>query len=144
MSQLPISEPGETRISEPEGSLEAVAGAASLEDLAELAGRYPACLAAWAALGEAALAVGRTVDAYAYFRVGYHRGLDRIRKAGWRGSGRVPWAHEPNRGFLRALRGLQLSADALGERDEAERCQAFLRELAPDAPDLALPHSPAP
>jgi hypothetical protein len=85
--------------------------------------------------------VGRTVDAYAYFRVGYHRGLDRIRKAGWRGSGRVPWSHEPNRGFLRSLRGLQLAAEALGERDEAERCQAFLQELAPDAPDLALRHS---
>jgi hypothetical protein len=143
MNQLPISEPGETRISEPDGSLEEVARAASVEELAELAGRHPSCLAAWAGLGEAALAVGRTVDAYAYFRVGYHRGLDRIRKAGWRGSGRVPWAHEPNRGFLRALRGLQLSAEALGERDEAERCQAFLRELAPDAPDLALPHGPA-
>jgi Protein of unknown function (DUF3151) len=145
MSQLPITqpggEPGETRISEPDGCLEAVARAVSVEGLAELAGRYPACLAAWAGLGEATLAVGRIVDAYAYFRVGYHRGLDRIRKAGWRGSGRVPWSHEPNRGFLRALRGLQLAAEALGERDEAERCQAFLHELAPDAPGLALRHS---
>jgi Protein of unknown function (DUF3151) len=128
MSQLPVhgssgdaaAEPGETRISEPDGALEQVAAAASVEELAELAGRYPACLAAWAALGDAALAVGRTVDAYAYFRVGYHRGLDRIRKAGWRGSGRVPWSHAENRGFLRSLRGLQLAATAIGEHDEAD------------------------
>ncbi len=101
MSHLPITEPDETRISEPEGSLEALAAADGIEDTAELAGRYPTCLAAWAELGEAALAVGRTVDAYAYFRVGYHRGLDRIRKAGWRGSGRVPWSHVANRGQTR-------------------------------------------
>jgi len=136
MSQLPMTEPDETRISEPEGSLEALAAADGIEETAELAGRYPSCLAAWAELGEAALAVGRTVDAYAYFRVGYHRGLDRVRKAGWRGSGRVLWSHESNRGFLRCLRGLQLAAEALGERDEAERCLTFLRELAPDAPEL--------
>jgi len=137
MSQLPITEPDETRISEPPGSLEALATADGIEETAELAGQYPTCLAAWAELGEAALAVGRTVDAYAYFRVGYHRGLDRIRKAGWRGSGRVPWSHASNRGFLRCLRGLQLSADTLGERDEAERCLSFLHDLAPDAPVLA-------
>jgi len=136
MSQLPITEPDETRISEPAGSLEALAAAQGIEETAELAGRYPTCLAAWAELGEAALAVGRTVDAYAYFRVGYHRGLDRVRKAGWRGSGRVLWSHESNRGFLRCLRGLQLAAEALGEGDEAERCLSFLRELAPDAPGL--------
>jgi Protein of unknown function (DUF3151) len=136
MTQLPVTEPAETRISEPEGSLEALAGASGIEETAELAGRYPTCLAAWADLGEAALAVGRTVDAYAYFRVGYHRGLDRIRKAGWRGSGRVPWSHQPNRGFLRCLRGLQLAADALDERDEAGRCLSFLRDLAPEAPPL--------
>ena len=136
MSQLPITEPDETRISEPPGSLEALATADGIEETAELAGQYPTCLAAWAELGEAALAVGRTVDAYAYFRVGYHRGLDRIRKAGWRGSGRVPWSHASNRGFLRCLRGLQLSADTLGERDEAERCLSFLHDLAPDAPVL--------
>ena len=141
MSQLPITEPAETRIVEPDGSLEALASAATPAKLTEVAAAYPTCLAAWAALGEDALREGRPVQAYAYFRVGYHRGLDRIRKAGWRGSGRVPWSHEPNRGFLRSLRGLQLAAEALGERDEAERCQAFLHELAPDAPDLALRHS---
>jgi hypothetical protein len=135
MSQLPITqpggEPGETRISEPDGCLEAVARAVSVEELAELAGRYPACLAAWAGLGEATLAVGRTVDAYAYFRVGYHRGLDRIRRAGWRGSGRVPWSHEPNRGFLRCVTELAKAAEYIGETDEQVRCTQLLRDCDP-------------
>jgi Protein of unknown function (DUF3151) len=134
MSQLPITEPAETRIAEPEGSLEALAAAGTPEQRVAVAARFPTCLAAWAVLGEDALAQGRAVEAYAYFRVGYHRGLDRIRRAGWRGSGRVPWAHEGNRGFLRSLRGLHLAAAAIGERDEDERCAQFLTDLAPDAP----------
>ncbi|MPZ92315.1 MAG: DUF3151 family protein [Actinobacteria bacterium] len=133
MAELPITEPTETTIEEPDGSLEAVAKVDSFEGLAAVAGRYPECLTAWAALGEAALDEDRTVEAYAYFRVGYHRGLDRIRRAGWRGSGRVPWAHEPNRGFLRALRGLGAAAAAIGEDAEATRCAEFFAQLAPDA-----------
>ncbi len=77
---------------------------------------------------------GRHIDAYAYFRVGYHRGLDRIRRAGWRGRGRVPWSHEPNRGFLKSLEGLGRAATAIGEDDEAVRCREFLADLAPDFP----------
>ena len=80
------------------------------------------------------MADGKPVEAYAYFRVGYHRGLDRIRKAGWRGEGHIPWAHEPNRGFLRSLQGLSLAAGAIGESDEAIRCRDFFKALAPDAP----------
>ena len=133
MAELPITEPANTTIEEPEGSLEAVAAADSPEDLAEVAARYPECLTAWAALGEAALKENQTVEAYAYFRVGYHRGLDRIRRAGWRGSGRVPWAHEPNRGFLRSLRGLGAAAAEIGEDTEATRCAEFFAQLAPDA-----------
>jgi hypothetical protein len=133
MAELPITEAANTTIEEPEGSLEAVAEADSPEDLAEVAARYPECLTAWAALGEAALAENQTVEAYAYFRVGYHRGLDRIRRAGWRGSGQVPWAHEPNRGFLRSLRGLGTAAAEIGEDTEATRCAEFFAQLAPDA-----------
>lgn len=128
-----MTEPAETRIQEPEGSVAALA-ASSMEP-ASVAAAHPTCLTAWAALGERALTSGETVAAYAYFRVGYHRGLDRIRKAGWRGSGRVPWDHVDNRGFLRSLRGLGHAAGALGENDEAERCADFFRQLAPDAPD---------
>jgi Protein of unknown function (DUF3151) len=132
MSHLPVNEPLETHIEEPPGSLEALADG----DAAEVAARFPECLAAWASLGEAALDAGRRVEAYAYFRVGYHRGLDRIRKAGWRGAGWVPWKEAGNQGFLRSLRGLAQAADALGERDEAERCNSFLAEIAPDAPSI--------
>ena len=131
MAELPVTEPAETTIEEPPGSLDdLVAGTAPHE----VAARWPECLSAWAALGEDALEKGRTVEAYAYFRVGYHRGLDRIRRAGWRGSGRVPWSHEPNRGFLRSLHGLSLAAGRIGEDHEATRCKEFLEQLAPDAP----------
>jgi Protein of unknown function (DUF3151) len=134
MSQLPIGEPAETRISEPDGSLEALQAAGDPEGLAAVAARFPTCLAAWAALGEEALREGGAVPAYAYFRVGYHRGLDRLRQSGWRGSGYVRWRHETNRGFLRSLDGLRHTAEAIGEADEAERCALFLRQLDPDWP----------
>lgn len=102
-----------------------------------MASAFPACLTAWAALGESAVRAGDAVGAYAFFRVGYHRGLDRIRQAGWRGAGRVPWAHEGNRGFLRCVRGLGRAAEVIGEADEASRCSAFFTQLAPDAPSEA-------
>jgi hypothetical protein len=135
MTELHITESPETRIEEPDGSLDALEGAKSGEEVAAVAGRYPLCLAAWATLGERALKDGRAVEAYAYFRVGYHRGLDRIRKSGWRGSGRVPWSHPGNRGLLRSLVGLGRAAEAVGETDEAKRCAEFAAELAPDMPE---------
>lgn len=134
MPELPITEPSETTIEEPPGSLEALAAAVGPGTVTDVAARYPECLAAWASLGEAAEFEGHAVRAYAYYRVGYHRGLDRIRQAGWKGSGRVPWAHEPNRGFLRSLRGLGNVAELIGETNEAIRCREFLARLAPDAP----------
>jgi hypothetical protein len=95
-----------------------------------LAGR-PRFLDGWARLGE----LGRDpVERYAAFRVGYHRGLDRLRQNGWRGSGYVRWAHPENRGFLRALDGLRASAEEIGESDEAERCALFLVQLDPAWP----------
>ncbi|MDQ3958101.1 MAG: DUF3151 domain-containing protein [Actinomycetota bacterium] len=128
---IPISEPSKILLEEPEGSLEELERGA---DPAEVAARYPTCLTAWATLGEQALAGQHLVQAYAYFRVGYHRGLDGVRKAGWKGSGVVPWSHEPNRGFLRALAGLGKAAESIGETEEATRCEEFLRQLSPDAP----------
>jgi hypothetical protein len=134
MPELPVTEPLETTIEEPAGSTERLASAVSRADVEAVAADDPTCLAAWARLGELALADGTPVTAYAYFRVGYHRGLDRIRSAGWRGRGRVPWAHEGNRGFLASLRGLGRAAAAIGETEEAARCADFLAQLAPDAP----------
>jgi Protein of unknown function (DUF3151) len=100
---------------------------------AEVAAGFPAYSAAWAALAEGALAQGDAVAAYAYARTGYHRGLDQLRRAGWRGNGPIPWEHEPNRGFLRCLYLLARAADAIGERDEARRCDQFLREASATA-----------
>ena len=90
--------------------------------------RWPRYLDAWAQLG----ALARDdVEAYAAYRVGYHRGLDRLRASGWRGSGYVRWRDETNRGFLRALRGLGDAAGRIGEADEAERCRMFVEQLDP-------------
>jgi len=98
-----------------------------------VAAAYPASSAAWAALAENALASGRTIEAYAFARTGYHRGLDALRRNGWKGAGRVPWDHVPNRGFLRALYALGQAADGIGERDEADRCAQFLDDCDPAA-----------
>jgi hypothetical protein len=103
------------------------------EDPTAVAADDPASSAAWAALAERALADERPVDAYAYARTGYHRGLDALRRAGWKGNGPIPWSHEPNRGFLRALHALGKAAAALGEDDEATRCAQFLADSDPDA-----------
>lgn len=91
----------------------------------------PRWSAAWAALGDDAT---DPVEAYAYYRVGYHRGLDALRASGWRGSGYVRWRHPSNRGFLSALAGLARQAAVIGETDEAERCELFLRQCDPSWP----------
>jgi len=94
----------------------------------QVAAAYPTSSLAWATLAEDALADGRTVEGYAYARTGYHRALDSLRKNGWRGQGPVPWEHERNRGFLRALAALAKAAGAIGETDEERRCTEFLRD----------------
>lgn len=113
---------------------EARAALDSGADPGQVAADFPAYSAAWAELAERALADGRPVDAYAYARTGYHRGLDQLRRNGWKGHGPVPWSHEPNRGFLRALRALGQAAAGIGEGDEAERCAAFLTDCDPALP----------
>ena len=103
---------------------------------------HPESPVAWATLAEQALAGDADsvtdVTAYAYARVGYHRSLDQLRRNGWKGNGPVPWEHEPNRGFLRCLAQLALSARAIGETDEWERCSTFLRDSSPEAADELL------
>jgi hypothetical protein len=99
--------------------------------LASVAADYPRLSEAWAALGDVAAAAGDSIEAYAYFRVGYHRGLDALRQSGWRGTGYVRWDPPSNRGFLRSLEGLRRQAEVIGEQDEAVRCAEFLRQLDP-------------
>jgi hypothetical protein len=99
----------------------------------DIAAKYPAFSLAWAMLAEAALDGGRPVEAYAYARTGYHRGLDALRRNGWKGHGPVPWSHEPNRGFLRCLAALARAAGAIGETDEEGRCWTFLADSSKEA-----------
>jgi hypothetical protein len=102
---------------------------------------HPESPLAWATLAEQALADSAVDDvtAYAYARVGYHRSLDLLRRNGWKGHGPVPWEHEPNRGFLRALAALSIAATRIGETPEAERCAEFLRDSSPTGYDALLP-----
>jgi hypothetical protein len=119
---------------EPPDAVERLAQALALPDparreaVAAVVAQWPRFLDGWARLGELAR---DPVEAYADFRVGYHRGLDRLRQSGWRGSGYVRWEHPTNRGFLRALDGLRASAAAIGESDEEARCDEFLHQLEP-------------
>jgi hypothetical protein len=132
---LTPSGPPETVLdAEPADARHALAQALQLPDgerrdaVSGIVARWPRFLDGWARLGELAR---DDVEAYACFRVGYHRGLDRLRQSGWRGSGYVRWEHETNQGFLRALDGLRRQAAVIGEADEAERCATFLAQLDP-------------
>ena len=117
----------------PDDAPDADTALANGTDPAEVAAGRPTHLAAWAALADAAYASGEVVASYAYARVGYHRGLDALRRNGWKGHGPVPWSHVPNRGFLRSLHALGRAAEAIGETAEAERCRTFLRDCDPAA-----------
>lgn len=137
--QLSMSGPPETILDpEPSDAVAALDAARRADDPVSAIGRvcttWPRFLDAWVALGDA---VDTPALAYAAYRTGYHRGLDRLRGSGWRGSGYVRWRHETNRGFLRALDGLRRTAAAIGEQDEDERCALFLRQLDPDWPPEA-------
>lgn len=108
-----------------------LAGGSSAVDAATA---IPSSSLAWAILAEERLDAGDTLTGYAFARVGYHRGLDALRRSGWKGHGPVPWSHEPNQGFLRCLAALALGSDRIGETDEAARCRAFLLDADPAAP----------
>ena len=110
---------------------EAEAAADPIAAIGSVCTRWPTFLAAWASLGDV---VAEPALKYAAYRTGYHRGLDKLRASGWRGSGYVRWQHETNRGFLRALAGLQATAATIGESAEDERYAIFLRQLDPEWP----------
>lgn len=133
VSFTPSGPPETVLDAEPAEALAALAAAGDDRDaVAAVVARYPRFLAGWATLGR----LGRDdIESYAYYRIGYHRGLDRLRANGWRGSGYVRWVHETNRGFLASLSGLAEAAAAIGEDDERDRCRLFLRQLDPDWTD---------
>ncbi|CAN5676341.1 hypothetical protein BH10ACT1_BH10ACT1_14270 [soil metagenome] len=139
---LTPSGPPETVLdAEPAEVLAALARALEAPDedrraaVAAVVAANPRFLDGWARLGQ----LGRDeTERYAAFRVGYHRGLDRLRANGWRGSGYVRWRHEENRGFLRALHGLSTTAGEIGEGDEEERCAFFLKQCDPTWPPADL------
>jgi hypothetical protein len=105
----------------------------------DVARDHPASSLAWAVLAEEALDAGEDVRAYAFARTGYHRGLDLLRRSGWRGAGPIPWSHEPNRGFLRALAALGQAAAAIDETAEVERVRTFLLDSDPSIPAEYIP-----
>ena len=117
----------------------AAAALAAGGDVRGIVRDHPDSSLAWAVLAEEALDGGDDVAAYAYARTGYHRGLDRLRRNGWKGAGPVPWAHEPNQGFLRALSSLGHAAASFGETDEVDRIRAFLLDADPTLPSGLLP-----
>ncbi|MFT3901201.1 MAG: DUF3151 domain-containing protein [Gordonia sp. (in: high G+C Gram-positive bacteria)] len=112
---------------------------------ATVAAGSPTASIAWAHLAEAALegvdaaAAGagdvppEVIAAYAYARTGYHRGLDQLRRHGWKGYGPVPWDHQQNQGFLRCVGALAKSAKFIGEEDEYLRCLDLLNDCDPKA-----------
>ncbi len=110
-------------------------------DPATVAAAHPSASIAWAYLAEAALAgvggaepdVAAQVAGYAFARTGYHRGLDQLRRHGWKGYGPVPWSHEENRGFLRCVGALARAAQLIGEEDEYLRCLDLLNDSDPRA-----------
>lgn len=131
-----LPQPPATLLPEDPDELAAVqAATAGQEDPAKVAARYPASSGAWAVLADQAFEHGDPVASYAYARTGYHRGLDALRRNGWKGHGPVPFSHEGNQGFLRALHALARAALEIGESDEAARCAQFLRDCDPSAAD---------
>jgi hypothetical protein len=115
------------------GDPEAEAALKANESPTDVAAAHPSASVAWAALAEDALNDDKAVTAYAYARTGYHRGLDQLRRNGWKGFGPVPYSHEPNRGFLRCVAALARAADAIGETDEQARCLDLLDDCDPRA-----------
>lgn len=109
---------------------------AGKESFLDVVAAHPQSSLVWALLAETCLreeTLASSIAAYAYARTGYHRGLDALRRNGWKGSGHVPWEHAPNRGFLRSLWALSVAAGRIGETEEQQRCAQFLRDSSETA-----------
>ena len=128
---LLATEPGPPPTLLPEDPAVAELADSGRERFLEIVSAHPASSLSWALLAEGSLKMNSAegnVGAYAYARTGYHRGLDLLRRSGWRGSGPIPWEHVPNRGFLRSLYALAVAAERIGDTVEHQRCLQLLRE----------------
>ena len=125
-----LGEPAPTLLTDEPGPREALEAG---DDPASVAARWPTSSLAWAVLADNAWAADRVVESYAYARTGYHRGLDALRRNGWKGHGPIPWAHAPNQGFLRCLAALARAAGEIGETEEEDRCRTFLNDSSHEA-----------
>ena len=96
----------------------------------------PTFIEGWATLASLG---DEPIERYAYARVGYHRGLDALRGAGWGGRGYVRWSHPSNQPFLTCLVRLRDAAAEIGETEEVERITGFLVDLDPDWTDDNVP-----
>ncbi|OUD86514.1 hypothetical protein BC477_00870 [Clavibacter michiganensis subsp. michiganensis] len=65
------------------------------DTLGAIAADHPQSSLVWALLSDSAYVQGDRIASYAFARVGYHRGLDSLRKSGWKGQGPVPWSTSP-------------------------------------------------
>lgn len=132
------SGPPETVLPDPSPAVSDALSAAegSVDAVGVVVAAHPASPVAWATLGEHLESDpdSSTISAYAAFRVGYHRGLDLLRKSGWKGSGYVRSGTAGNEGFLRCLAGLARMAAEIGETEEHARCVEFLGMLDPGGP----------
>lgn len=103
---------------------------------------HPASPAIWAALASEAIDQADTdtqrMHAYALARTGYHRSLDRLRAAGWKGWGPVPFGHEPNQGVLRSIACLALASKMIGDNAEYDRCRQMLSDADPECVSTLL------
>ena len=138
MTDLPLADRHDVVLPPPSAAALERLTSASIDDLdavAAVVADHPTFLEGWAMLGALA---ERAIERYAYSRVGYHRGLDALRAAGWGGNGLVRWEHPSNRGFLRCLAGLRDAAAEIGETEEVERVDEFLRFLDPSWDDANL------
>ncbi|AZA10837.1 DUF3151 domain-containing protein [Corynebacterium gerontici] len=104
--------------------------------------KHPASPAIWASLAVEAIDHASTdmerVHAYALARTGYHRSLDRLRAAGWKGWGPIPFEHEPNQGVLKSIACLALASKMIGDDAEYERCRQMLSDADPQCVAILL------
>lgn len=143
MADLPMADRHETVLPlAPDDARAALATAlASEEDqrkaaVSAVVADHPTFIEGWATL---ATMGHEPIERYAYARVGYHRGLDALRGAGWGGRGYVRWSQTANRPFLTCLVRLRATAAEIGEVSEVERITDFLRDLDPDWDDASVP-----